>query len=166
MGKSKSVKLLCIVAILCFMTSCNDDAVYHTYQGLPNFWHKDSAVVFKFNERDTLKDYNLFLTLRNDNSYKYSNLFLITEMQFPHGRTISDTLEYNMARPDGSWLGTGFGDIKENKLWYRQGVRFSEKGTYTFTVKQAMRRNGNVDPVVALQGIRDVGLRIENTKKQ
>ena len=45
--------------------------------------------------------------------YKYSNLFLITEMQFPHGRTISDTLEYNMARPDGSWLGTGFGDVSK-----------------------------------------------------
>ena len=165
MGKNKGIQLFFAVLITCLTISCDNEAVFHTYKNLPNFWHKDSAVVFKFEEQDTLKDYNLFLTLRNDNSYKYSNLFLITEMQFPHGRTISDTLEYNMARPDGSWLGTGFGDIKENKLWYREGVRFNERGTYTFTVRQAMRRNGDIDPIIVLEGIRDVGLRIENTKQ-
>lgn len=165
MGKNKTLSLFCGVLIFFLLISCDDGSVYHTYQTMPNFWHKDSAVVFKFEERDTLRDYNLFLTLRNDNSYKYSNLFLITEMQFPHGRTISDTLEYIMANPDGSWLGTGFGDLKESKLWYREGVRFSESGTYTFSVRQAMRRNGSVDPIVILEGIRDVGLRIEKTKQ-
>jgi len=86
-------------------------------------------------------------------------------MQFPNGKTITDTLEYKMANPDGSWLGTGFGDIKENKLWYKEHIQFSEAGSYTFKLKQAMRRNGDVNPIADLEGIRDVGLRIEKTNE-
>ena len=70
-----------------------------------------------------------------------------------------------MAEPDGSWLGEGFGDLKENKLWYKENIQFNETGTYTFKVKQAMRRNGDVDPISDLEGIKDVGLRIEKTNE-
>ncbi|HEA28618.1 MAG TPA: gliding motility lipoprotein GldH [Leeuwenhoekiella sp.] len=157
--------LLLVLMVALSVSSCDNNAVFHTNKDLPNFWHKDSAMVFKVNELDTVRPYNLYITLRNDNTYKYSNLFLITHMQFPNGRTIADTLEYNMANPDGSWLGTGFGDLKENKLWYRENVRFNEQGTYTFSVRQAMRRNGDVQSITALEGIHDVGLRIEKTKQ-
>lgn len=159
----RSLFLVFVIALL--LSSCDGNAVFHTNEDLPNFWHKDSAAVFKVNELDSVRPYNLFITLRNDNNYKYDNLFLITKIQFPNGRTLVDTLEYNMANPDGSWLGTGFGNLKENKLWYRENVRFSELGTYTFSVWQAMRRNGDVQPITALEGIHDVGLRIEKTKQ-
>lgn len=160
--RSLSLALL----LLTMLSSCDQNAVFHQHKDLPRTWHRDSAQVFKVSEMDSLKPYNLFITLRNDNTYQYSNLFLITQMQFPNGRTIADTLEYSMANPDGSWLGTGFGDLKENKLWYKEQVRFEESGTYTFTVRQAMRKNGNVDPVTALEGIHDVGLRIEKINKE
>lgn len=110
---------------------------------------------------DSIQPHNLFVTIRNDNRYPYSNIFLITEMQFPEGKILTDTLEYEMAAPDGSWLGDGFGDIKESKLWYREGVRFRESGTYTFTIRHASRKNGNVTGDARLEGITEVGLRIE-----
>ena len=71
----------------------------------------------------------------------------------------------NMAAPDGSWLGTGFGDVKENKLWYKKNVRFTEPGEYEVRIKQAMRKNGEVDGIDNLKGITDVGFRIENSAK-
>jgi len=153
------------ILVLSMFCSC-DDAAFHTHKDLPSSWHKDSTVVLKMNDLDSLHPYNLFITLRNDNAYKYSNLFLITEMQFPNGKTLTDTLEYTMANPDGSWLGTGSGDLKENKLWYRENVRFNEQGTYTFSVRQAMRQNGNAQPIATLEGIHDVGLRIEKTSNK
>lgn len=160
--RSLSLALVTLIT-LC---ACDQDAVFHKNKDLPNAWHRDSAVVFKVEQLDTVDPYNLFITLRNDNSYKYNNLFVITQMQFPNGRTIADTLEYTMANPDGSWLGTGFGDLKENKLWYREQVRFDEPGTYSFSVWQAMRKNGDVAPITALKGIHDVGLRIEKTNQE
>lgn len=82
-------------------------------------------------------------------------------MTFPHGKTIKDTLEYKMADPSGKLLGTGLTDIKENKLWYKEQVVFKEKGAYLVKIQHAMRENGKVKGVVALEGITDVGFRIE-----
>ena len=33
-------------------------------------------------------------------------------MNFPHGKTIKDTLEYQMAKPNGEFLGKGFSRCK------------------------------------------------------
>ena len=159
-------RLIAVLFLVFLASSCDDKSVFHEYKEIAHVWHKDSAIVFKVNHLDSLQTYNAFITLRNDNAFNYSNIFLITQMQFPHGRLITDTLQYNMARPDGSWLGTGFGDIKESQLWYKEHVKFSESGEYTFKIKQAMRRNGEVEPVTALEGVKDVGLRIEKSNNE
>jgi gliding motility-associated lipoprotein GldH len=84
-------------------------------------------------------------------------------MNFPNGKVISDTLEYEMAYPNGDWMGVGFGEIKESKLWYKSGVKFPEEGVYQFKIRQGMRKSGNVDGVQTLEGITDVGFRIEKS---
>ena len=83
-------------------------------------------------------------------------------MEFPHGKTIKDTLEYKMADPTGKLLGSGLTDIKENKLWYKEQVIFKESGNYKVNIQHAMRENGKVNGVVELEGITDIGFRIEN----
>ncbi len=87
-------------------------------------------------------------------------------MHFPHGKTITDTLEYKMADPSGKLLGTGMSDMKENKLWYKENVVFKEKGEYIVNIQQAMRENGKVNGVVELEGITDVGFRVERPNKK
>ena len=149
--------------VLCFLicVSCDSNRVYDEYKSVPNVWHKDSVISFKINPQDSLKPYNLFVNLRNTNEYKYNNLFLIVEMVFPHGKTITDTLEYKMADPTGKLLGTGLTDIKENKLWYKEHVVFKESGDYTVKIQHAMRENGKVNGIENLEGITDIGFRIE-----
>jgi len=154
------VTLLCVFAI-----SCDSDAVYHQYVSIESGWDINEPVVLEIEQLDSIKPYNVYITLRNDNRYPYSNLHLITEMQFPQGRTLTDTLEYEMAAPDGVWLGEGFGDIKESKLWYKEGVRFRENGTYTFNIHHAVRKNGNISGDVSLKGITEIGLRIEEQQE-
>ena len=70
------------------------------------------------------------------------------------------------ARPDGSWLGTGIGSVKESKLWYKEGVRFFEPGSYSLRVEHAMRNNGEVQGVSTLPGITEVGYSIEKSPEQ
>ncbi len=86
---------------------------------------------------------------------------MIAEINFPNGKTVKDTLEYQMAKPNGTLLGQGFTDVKENKLWYKERVQFDEAGTYTVTIQHAMRNNGEVNGVDNLEGITDVGFRRE-----
>lgn len=155
-----SVLLFFLIFPLVFV-SCDSNRVYDSYKSVPSKWHKDSIVSFKIKPPDSIKAYDLFVNLRNTNAYKYNNLFLIVEMVFPHGKTIKDTLEYRMADPSGKLLGVGYTDVKENKLWYKEQVVFSETGEYTVNIQQAMRENGKVNGVVELEGITDIGFRIE-----
>ena len=141
--------------------SCDSNRVFDEYKSVSNTWHKDSITRFKIHPPDSIYPYNLFVNLRNTNEYKYNNLFLIVEMEFPHGKTIKDTLEYRMADPTGKLLGTGLTNIKENKLWYKEKVVFKESGEYTVNIQHAMRENGKVNGVVVLEGVTDIGFRIE-----
>lgn len=63
-------------------------------------------------------------------------------------------------------MGHGIGDVKENKLFYKEHVRFFEDGIYTVTIAQAMRNNGEVEGVTKLEGITDVGFSVEEATKQ
>lgn len=154
--------IILFVLIFSFvMVACDSNRIYDEYKSVPNVWNKDSIINFKINPPDSLNRYNLFVNLRNTNEYKYNNLFLIVQMVFPHGKTITDTLEYKMADPTGKLLGTGFTDIKENKLWYKEKIIFNEAGEYKVNIQHAMRENGKVNGVVDLEGITDIGFRIE-----
>ena len=157
----KFLVLLLLIAFG-FLTSCDSKQVFDEYKSIGKSWHKDSIIKFQIKELDTLKPYNLFINIRNNSAYNYNNLFLITEMNFPNGKVITDTLEYEMAYPDGKFMGVGFGDVKENKLWYKEEVQFPEEGIYQINIQQAMRKNGSVNPIENLQGITEVGFRIEN----
>ena len=152
--------------ILVLLASCETQTVYSEYHQLSNgVWQVDDTIQFNFSELDTLKKYNVFLNVRNDNDFPYSNLFLITELDYPNGETVSDTLEYEMAMSDGKWLGKGLGSVKESKLWFRENIDFSSSGVYKFRVIHDMRQNGKVEGVSNLKGITDIGLEItKNTK--
>lgn len=110
----------------------------------------------------------MFVTLRNNNDYRFSNLFLIVELNYPNGKITTDTLQYKMTEPNGKFLGSGFSDVKENKLWYKghkEGFTFNEQGEYEIKVKHAMRENAEVNGVTELKGITDVGFRVESLAK-
>ena len=69
-----------------------------------------------------------------------------------------------MTSLEGRFLGTGISDIKENKLEYKTNVVFPVKGEYNISVQQAMRKSRDVDGIVNLKGITDVGIQIEKSK--
>ncbi len=160
----KSNLVILLFSLICVF-SCDSNRIFDVYQTVPNVWSKDDIVEFKINQLDTITRCNLFVNLRNTKKYKYSNLFLIVEMNFPNGKTIKDTLEYRMAAPDGALLGTGLSSVKENKLWYKEGVVFDEIGEYTVRIQHAMRKNGSVKGILNLEGVTDVGFRIEKSLK-
>lgn len=160
--------MLRIAVLFClsvFIGSCNKDLVFSKYKSLEDAsWSRSDTVVFSFTPGDTIVEHEVFLNIRNDNSYPFSNLFLIAALSFPDGHTVKDTLEYEMAAPDGQWLGKGLGSIRENKLWYKENIVFRQTGVYTLELTHAMRKNGRVEGLEELPGITDVGLEIEKSE--
>jgi len=122
-----------------------------------------TPVTFELPEQaiDTLTK-NVFILLRNDNTYPYANIFLIARLTAGGERITQDTLEYAMAAPDGKWLGTGFTEIKESKLWWKEGVVFPNARPLTISIAQAVRNNGVAEGVSKLKGIIAVGISIED----
>ncbi len=151
-----------LALLLC---SCDKQRFFDEYKEFGGKWNKDSIVTFNVEQKDTVGKYNLYVTMRNNSKYPYNNLFLIVQMQQP-GTNIArvDTLEYQMANPDGTLLGDGFGDVKESRLWYKEKVRFPKAGNYKFTIQQAVRDANKIPGVEELEGVTDVGLRIEKTE--
>lgn len=158
----------CFILIGCALfCSCDSNSVFDEYKSVPNQWNKDSIISFNVIPPDSINNYNLFVNLRNTNDYKYNNLFLIVEMDYPNGKIEKDTLEYKMAEPNGKLLGTGFTDLKENKLWYKgfkEPFVFNESGEYKINIQHAMRQNGQVSGIDNLEGITDIGFRVEKSK--
>ena len=159
---ARTAKLLLLALGIIFLNSCRKQVVYNQFQAIEgNQWHKDSLIHFAIPSQDTVQKNNIYLTLRNNKEYEFSNLFLIVGIRFPNNYQIVDTLEYEMTTPEGRFLGTGISDIKENKLEYKTNVTFSQLGEYDLTVQQAMRKTREVDGLEYLKGITDVGVQIE-----
>lgn len=148
------------------LLSCDKNRIFDEYKTINDGWHKDSIVTFTFEEEVSKKPANMFINIRNNDDYEFSNLFLIVKMEQPKGKIKVDTLEYQMANPDGSLMGEGFSDIKESKLWYKEKVAFPEKGTYKVSIQQAVRQTGKVKGVEKLNGITEIGFRIESLEEK
>lgn len=164
--RKKINKLLSLAAFTFLLFSCNSNAVFDQYISIENQqWHSDKGIDFIVNNLDTISTNNVFINIRNNKDYEFSSLFLIAKLEMPNGFKVIDTLEYEMTDSSGNWLGSGFTDLKENKLFYKENVVFSEIGTYKFNIQHATRSINDIEGKNPLKGITDVGLRIEKTQK-
>ncbi len=141
--------------------SCDKQSIFDEYKSVGNSWNKDSIVNFKLPKLNSKKQYNLFVNIRDNNDFPYNNLFLIVSLEQPNKQVKIDTLEYAMTNPDGSLLGEGFSDIKENKLFYKENEAFNQNGDYKIHIQQAVRKTGKIEGDKQLKGITEVGFRIE-----
>ena len=158
-------KLLPLLIVVFLIVSCETTMIYDQYQSIENHqWSSDNKIEFIVNNSDTISNKNVFINIRNNKNYEFSSLFLIAKIEFPKGMRIIDTLEYEMADTQGQWLGSGFTDIKESKIFYKENVVFSEKGVYKFSIQQATRGINDIEGSNPLKGITDVGLSIENVQ--
>ncbi len=164
--RKKIVKQLSLLTVTFLLFSCNSNAVFDQYVPIENQqWHSEKGIDFIVNNLDTISTNNVFINIRNNKNYEFSSLFLIAKLELPNGFKVIDTLEYEMTDPSGNWLGSGFTDLKENKLFYKENVVFSEVGTYKFNIRHATRSINDIEGKNPLKGITDVGLRIEKTQK-
>ncbi|WP_445456034.1 gliding motility lipoprotein GldH [Flavobacterium sp. HNIBRBA15423] len=157
-------KIVWLIMVVILFFSCDEKRVFDEYKALSGKWKKEDVIRFTFNQNDTINPYNLFLNIRNNNEYSFNNLFVIVTLKQPDSLVKIDTLEYAMANPDGSLMGEGFSDVKESKLWYQENFVFKQKGNYTIEIQQALRETGSVTGVEELNGVTDVGFRIEKIK--
>ena len=150
-------KIFTIGLLTLLLTSCGYEPVFEQYQSIPDdSWSKESVVTFDIPITDTVQLYDLYINVRNLNSYPFSNLYLFVNVAAPNGDQLTDTLEYRLADDYGKWIGSKSSRIWDSKLPYRGTVKFAQTGTYSFNIRHGMRNN-------SLEGISDVGITLENS---
>ena len=76
---------------------------------------------------------------------------------------MKDTLEYKMANSNGKLLGKKFLNTFQNKLVHKESTKF-ESGKYLVTIQHAMRKINQINGLKLLDGIINIGYRIEKEK--
>jgi gliding motility-associated lipoprotein GldH len=156
----KGIHNILFVLVIGFsLGSCGRNVVFTDSEAMPGKkWELANIPVFQVPIDDTISSNNIRFTIRTGSSYPYRNIFLFVNTTSPEGRSITDTLEYNLADESGKWLGKGFGDIHELNLPYKSAVFFPVKGSYLISVRHGMR-------VEDLKGVYDFGIRVEKSVK-
>ena len=138
-----------------FFTSCDSKRVFEENIAISDaVWDIDEKITFEIEVKDTITSHNFYINVRNTGAYPYSNIFIFINSTFPDGGKARDTVECTLADASGRWLGDGSGDIFDNQILFKKGVRFPHSGKYIFEYEQAMRMEH-------LPFIMDVGMRIE-----
>jgi len=154
----KNIIYIFAVSLVLSLVSCDPDRVCDNYKDIKNTsWARTEIVKFDVTIEDTTSYNKVFVNIRNTGNYKYSNLYLFMSTIYPNGKISRDTIDCLLANDKGKWLGKGLGDIKDCRYLLKKGVRFHQKGIYTFGFEQAMR-------IENLEGIKSIGIRIEKMK--
>ncbi len=123
-----------------------------------NKWNRKGEQKFSLEISDPQNPKDILFVVRNNNEYPYSNIrFIVNFTDIQSRKKQTDTMNYILAKPNGEWLGTGFGDTKETLFQYKLNYRFPAKGKYEIGLTQAMRNDN-------LPGIEDIGVKIETAK--
>jgi len=157
MLQTTRISRLCLTALIALiLCSCGGgDRILEDSQKIADgSWKADEPVVFSVAISDTGSRYNLYVDIRNDLTYEFSNLYLFLKTTFPNEFFTRDTIECQLAGYDGKWLGSGSGSVRFSRFLFQHAIQFPDTGLYRFEIQQAMREE-------ALRGIRDVGLYIE-----
>jgi len=154
----KIFQFIILLGTMAAYSACNPNLVFEQYQPVKNRnWGKDSMLVFSVPVSDTSGNHNLYINVRNDIDYAYSNIWLFINIKQPNGAGLEDKFEIALADPAGKWLGEGFGGLKTREVIFRKNVFFPVPGNYKITIQQGMRED-------VLPGISDVGVRIEKAE--
>ena len=147
------------LGMLVGMAGCGEDAIYAGSQSIAEEgWRADEPVSFAWTVTDTTRKQDFFIDIRHDASYPFSNIYLFLDVSFPNGKRLRDTIACDLADAQGNWLGSGFGNLIDQRIGFRKGTSFPLPGDYRMDIAHAMR----LDP---LPGVVDVGFRLEKSRE-
>jgi len=139
-------------------SSCTTVDLFEKTVDIPGHaWQSSFRPSFDFTIKDTSSLYQLFLILRHNEKYNYSNIYINLYVK-PPGQDSSIKIQRDLvlATNEKGWQATAMDDIYEHRIPLGDPQTL-KAGNYQFTLEQIMREN-------PLQNVLDAGIRVE--KKQ
>lgn len=147
----KNFLIIFITTLFCI--ACEQKHFYNEYKPVDvNAWKSTDTLSYLFDVKDINASYDLSISIRYQNNYEFSNIWL----------SISDiidaekTVRFNVPlfKKDGKPYGEKSGSLYTQTMPFQKQIKFSKAGKYNIKLVQLMRK----DP---LDGISDVGIIID-----
>lgn len=150
------IKLFLSAFIIClFFTACSNNNTYNKFENIDNIkWSNKDTLVFTPDIKDISKKYEIYLAVRYNKSYDFSNIWL---QIYGLDKQPFDRIEIPLFKTDGTPTGKGLKSNFTVTAGYLKGYTFTKKGKQKISIIQNMRKN-------PLNGIMDVGLVIKQNK--
>ncbi len=159
---SNRFKISISLLILVFVSCVDNNTVFLDYQDVDGVWEKQNEIKFSFNsDKESITDISLFL--RNDYSYPFSNIYLITSIK-NNDRVVFDTINYSFKNNNNKWYNFKSSRINNSKIIIKDKFKILP-GEFEFRVKHSIRYLDSISPQIKLDGILDVGLVVEKSIK-
>ena len=146
--------------ILVFSFSSCNSADFLKFHDFDNGWASNEVLTFDFPKTNSQELKDIYFILRHNNSYSYSNIFLITELSHPTNEILVDTFEFKLALANGEWLGDKKISMIEHKLLFKNKLLL-DKNNYTLKVRTSMRSNNSSEKIEKLDGVINFGILID-----
>jgi gliding motility-associated lipoprotein GldH len=120
-------------------------------------WNYKDQPAFTVKITDTTQLYNIYVNLRFEAEYAYSNIFFLFNISGPDSMQVHERIQCDLFDNDGLPLGKGIGDMFFVRYRIKSNYRFRKPGEYKFIFEQNMREDH-------LKGVHDLGVRVEKAE--
>lgn len=151
-------KIFIIFSLAIF--SCESNVEFLKYNSVNGVWHKDSLQQFSFELNET-NEYNTFVNLRINEEYKFRNVFLIITLKDSLKMLLRDTLQFELADKSGKFIGKKRINLVDNNLLHKKQLKLEGNKKYFLSIEHAMRVINKVGGLENLEGVTDIGYKIE-----
>ena len=151
--RSNFFKLVIFIPAILWIVSCSHREIFFEYHSFANAeWNRYDPVVFNVKIEDNSQPYDISLSLRNNDAYPFSNIWLFIDYKTPDGNSRTDTIGAELADVYGKWYGKGL-SLYSLSIPYETSILLPDTGVYVYSIRQGMREN-------PLKGISDIGLKV------
>lgn len=150
-----------IVLLLAFgIISCDNSRIYEENIDFEDkMWLADSSQDFTFSIPKP-QPVNIYLNVRNTNTYQYHNLYIKYSLTDSTGQEIkSELINKNLFHEKtGKPFGSGIGDIFSHQFLLLENIELLDSMNYRIQLTQFMRQD-------TLEGVVSAGVRVEDASK-
>jgi len=158
--KKPKAGLFILLSVLMILGGCKHSELnfFEKNTAIPNYkWDYQFKATGRFEIKDSISPYNIYIVLRHTDAYKYNNIWLNIGLQSPGDSMYFQKVELSLGSDAGGWEGTGLNDIWETrKLLVKRPRKFIKAGIYHYSIAQIMRDN-------PLEHIMSAGIRLQKT---
>jgi len=156
---SLSKRSLVILLVLFSLSSCDSNRIMEVnYEFEDRWWHKDSVKNYRFQIPET-GNHNIYLNIRNTESYPYHNMFITYFLEDSSGNVLeTELVDFNLFHPKTGFPfgNSGIGDVFDHQFQILSNIPLDGQSTYHIKLQQFMRLD-------SLPEIVSVGIKVESS---